>query len=183
VHRANALCDEGSLQAEFVFLRDFFKQNGYNHRHIHRTLNRHAHLDQPDKPYSAAFLLFVGTIFNCISRVLARHNTISVGLTHMKLSSLLRPPTDHLGLKTAGVYKILCESGRIYIGQTGHSVDIRLKEHQRHIRPDHPEKSAIAECSIDHGHRIQFQNSCIIKTKSRYIDPIVRKAIEIELHC
>jgi hypothetical protein len=33
-HRARALCDEDSLQAEMVFLRDVFKQNGYNDRQI-----------------------------------------------------------------------------------------------------------------------------------------------------
>jgi hypothetical protein len=46
--------------------------------------------------YGSAFLPFVGTVFNRISRVLARHNIISVGLPHMKLSSLLRPVKDHL---------------------------------------------------------------------------------------
>jgi hypothetical protein len=70
-HRARALCDEGSLQAELVFLRDVFKQNGYNDQQIHRALNHHLHLDQLDEPNSVAFLPFVGTIFNHTSRVLA----------------------------------------------------------------------------------------------------------------
>jgi hypothetical protein len=62
---------EDSLQAELVFLKDVFKQNGYNDWQIHRALNRRPHLDQPDnKPNSVAFLLFVGTIFNHIIRVL-----------------------------------------------------------------------------------------------------------------
>jgi hypothetical protein len=43
----------------------------------------------------------------------------------MKLSSLLRPVKDHLGLRTPGVYRIPCECGRVYIGQTGRSVDIK----------------------------------------------------------
>jgi hypothetical protein len=30
IHRARALCDEDSWQAEFVFLKDVFKENGYN---------------------------------------------------------------------------------------------------------------------------------------------------------
>jgi hypothetical protein len=34
VHRAKALCDEDRLQAELVFLRDVFKQNGYNNQQI-----------------------------------------------------------------------------------------------------------------------------------------------------
>jgi hypothetical protein len=100
----------------------------------------------------------------------------------MKLSSLLRPVKDHLGLRTPGVYRIPCECGRVYIGQTGRSVDIRLKEHQRHIRLEHPDKSAVAEHRIHQGHRIQFHDASILATKTRYMDRIVREAIEIELH-
>jgi hypothetical protein len=72
IHRARALCDDDSLQAQSVFLKDALKRNGYNDRQIHRALNRLPHLDQPDnKPNSVAFLLFVRSIFNPISRVLA----------------------------------------------------------------------------------------------------------------
>jgi hypothetical protein len=71
IHRARALCDEDSLQAELMFLKDVFKQNGYNDPKIHRALNRCPHLPQPDEPNSVTFLPFVGTTFNRISRVLA----------------------------------------------------------------------------------------------------------------
>jgi hypothetical protein len=113
--------------------------------------------------------------------MLVRHIK-SVGLPDMKLSSLLRPVKDHLGLRTPGVYRLPCECGRVYIGQTGRSVDIRLKENQRHIRLQHPDKSAIADHNIDQGHRIQFHNSSTLATKTRYMDRIVREAIEVELH-
>jgi hypothetical protein len=33
IHRATALCGEDSLQAELVFLKGVFKQNGYNERY------------------------------------------------------------------------------------------------------------------------------------------------------
>jgi hypothetical protein len=58
------------MQAELVFLRDIFRQNGY--RQIHRALNGDAYLDQPgNEPSSVTFLPFVGTIISHISRVLA----------------------------------------------------------------------------------------------------------------
>jgi hypothetical protein len=101
VHRARALCDEDSLQAELMFLRVIFKHNGYNNQQIHTLLNCPLQLDQPDnKPNSVAFLSFVGTIFNRISRVLTQHKIKSVVLPHMKLSSLLRSVKDNLGLWT-----------------------------------------------------------------------------------
>jgi hypothetical protein len=183
IHRASALCDEDSLQAELLFLKDIIKQNGYNGRQIHRALNRRPHLPQPDnEPNSVAFLPFVRTIFNRTSRVLARHNIRSVGLPHLKLPSLLRPVKDRPGLRTSRVYRIPCECRRVYIGQRRRSMDIMLKENQRQIRLEQPEKSAVAEHSIDHGHRIQFHNSSILATKTRYMDRIVREVIEIEFH-
>jgi hypothetical protein len=38
------------------------------------------------------------------------------------------------------------------------------------------------EICINQGHRIQFHSSFILATKTRYMDRIVREAIEIELH-
>jgi hypothetical protein len=90
VHRARDICDEDSLQVELVFLRGIFKQNGYNDRQIHRALNRHPHVYKPDnEPHSVAFLPFVGTIFNRISRVLARYNIC--GLVPREI--VLSPPS------------------------------------------------------------------------------------------
>jgi hypothetical protein len=61
VHKARALHDEDSLQAELMFLRDVFKPNGYNDQQIHRVLNHHPNFGQLDnEPNPVAFLPFVG---------------------------------------------------------------------------------------------------------------------------
>jgi hypothetical protein len=64
----------------------------------------------------------------------------------------------------------------------GRSIDTRLKEHERHIRLEYPEKSAVAQLSIHQEHRIQFHHTSILSTKTRYIDRVITEAIEIELH-
>jgi hypothetical protein len=68
------------------------------------------------------------------------------------------------------------------MGQTGRSVDTRIKEHQRHIRLEHTDKSAVAEHWADSGHRILFHNTSIFATKTRCMCRIVREAIENKLH-
>jgi hypothetical protein len=58
-----------------MFLRYFFRQNGYKYWQIHNVLNRHPNISKPNnKPSSVTFLPYTGHIFNRISRVLARHN-------------------------------------------------------------------------------------------------------------
>jgi hypothetical protein len=149
-----------------VFLRDVFRQNVYN-RQIHRVLNRRPNISQPDdNPDSVAFLPYVGTIFYRISRVLSLHNMKSMALPSQEIAGFLRPVKDNLGLRIPGVYRIPCECGKVYIGQTGHSMDARLKEHQQHIRLEHLDKSAVAEHSVDLGHRILFDNTSVLATKT-----------------
>jgi hypothetical protein len=105
-----------------------------------------------------------------------------VGLSHVKASNLLCPVKDKLRLKTPGVYRIPCECSRVYIGQTGCSNYIRLKDHQWQIQLEHLDKSAEAEHSISHGHCIVFHNTSILATKTRCMVHIVREATEIEIH-
>jgi hypothetical protein len=47
---------------------------------------------------------------------------------------------------------------------------------------EHPDKAAAAERCVDSDHRIQFYDTTILATKTRYMDRTVRGGIEIELH-
>ena len=93
------------------------------------------------------------------------------------------PPTkDSTGLRTPGIYKIPCECGKVYIGQSGRSIQLRLKEHDRHIRLAQPDKSAVAQNSFNHDQVIKLQDTEVLDTKINYMDRLIREAIEIELH-
>jgi hypothetical protein len=160
------LCDHESLHDELEFLKDTY---GYGDRQIGRALDppKRAAIT-PEKLTSVALLPFVSMTFNHISRVLSRHNIKSVGLPPRKIANFLWPVKANLGLKTSGMYSIPCECGEVYIGQTGRSIDTRIKEHNRHIRLAQPDKSAVAEHSISQGHRIQLQNTKILSTQFRW---------------
>jgi hypothetical protein len=85
-------------------------------------------------------------------------------------------------LEAAGIYRIPCECGKVYVGQTGRTIEARLKEHKRHVRLNQPEKSAVAEHSITTSHRINFDGTSKLRTATKYMDSLVKEAIEIWLH-
>jgi hypothetical protein len=95
---------------------------------------------------------------------------------------LLRTAKDDLGLKIPGVYHIPCECGKVHIGQTGKSIEARCKEHMGHIQLDQPEKSAVAEHSINTGHQIDFNNFSVLGRASGYMACLVEEAIQIRLN-
>jgi hypothetical protein len=57
------------------------------------------------------------------------NTTSKVSLYHQgKIYSYLPPVKDASGLRMPGVYSIPCECGKVYIGQSGRSVQIRIND-------------------------------------------------------
>jgi hypothetical protein len=109
-----------SLQCEIQHLQPTLKDNGYSSRDSMFYMPG----TSPGQPLKSLQELpcFCTKTSLLISRLLAEHYIKTIHIPMKKTSSTLRPIKDDLCLKTSGVYCILCECGRVYVGQTSWTI-------------------------------------------------------------
>ena len=83
-------------------------------------------------------------------------------------------------LKQKGVYSIPYSCEIPYIGETGGSIQVRLKEHSADIIHDRHQKSALAEHDNHSCHHIRIEETKLITREDHYKRRKIREAIEIE---
>ena len=188
LHRALEISDGRNRKEEISHVYQTLKNNGYKNNNIKKTLQKELgkrkkkadREDNEDKHY--AVLPFVNGIHNKLSKIFKTYNIQCRFIPNKKIKNILRTPKDRLGLRMPGVYRISCECGACYIGQTGRTVQCRQKEHIRALKYGYVEKSTVAEHAIEQKHEILFEDTKVLHTEDRIHDRIVLESIEIELN-
>ncbi|GFG36395.1 hypothetical protein Cfor_01767 [Coptotermes formosanus] len=108
------------LHSELDTLQTAFCNNGYSWKEIPHTQHPPQQTTPPRKHHMiTASMPSIQNAFNCMCRVLLRHNLKMVGLPYRKIYRLLCHVKHDLCLNLPGIYSIPCECCEMYIGQTG----------------------------------------------------------------
>ena len=83
--------------------------------------------------------------------------------------------------KTGIVYKIKCDCGAFYIGESGRSLGCRTKEHLQACKYAHFHKSPVAEHAWQGGHTILWNDTEVMDISQNLTERRVKEAIYINL--
>ena len=78
------------------------------------------------------------------------------------------------------VYSIPCgECNAVYVGETGRSLEVRMREHQRHTKDARIERSAVAEHAHECGHVVKWDAAAVLAGASGWHERKVKESIFI----
>jgi len=187
IHRAFAISDKEHLQTELNHLKQALQKNGHNKKEIYKVISKHTNKatnlnEQPSQNETSkrtfSVLPYVKGTTDRIGRILNKYNIRTIFKPPKKIGQFLRNPKDQRPpLSSAGVYRIPCSCGKVYIGETGRMVNIRKKEHQRDVRLKHATQSALSEHNVETGHQILFEETTTIANTTSYFPRKYREAI------
>ncbi|KAL0275931.1 UNVERIFIED_CONTAM: hypothetical protein PYX00_003642 [Menopon gallinae] len=190
IHRAIQISAPDALPQEIEHLDTALRTNGYtkiNITHTAKTLtNEEKQNTQPrekERLPLRVFLPYIQGVTDRIGRHLRKHGIHTIFTPTTKIGQILRTPKDPTPpLEKPGIYNIPCICGKVYIGMGQRNIQTRIKEHERHIRLNQPDKSAIAEHSLSEQHRILFNRTRLIAQTICPSHLQIRESIEIHKH-
>ncbi|XP_063962184.1 uncharacterized protein LOC135155834 [Lytechinus pictus] len=135
------------------------------------------------QPTGTVVLPYLGKTSHRLHRMLTQANFKVGHPSSKKLHSILHSHKDkNTPNKQPGVYKIPCDCGKVYIGETGRNFDTRLKERKSCQRPSDWDKSAIVMHAQQEDHCIDWADSKVVTNIKHWHTRRVREAIEIQRH-
>jgi hypothetical protein len=136
--RAARISDEDHLKEEIDHLTKVFKNIGYRDRDIAKAMDKKdkkAHTQNDQTSNLKAFLPYIRGVTDKIAKVLKRKEIKTNFKPLITIRQRMKSVKDPIDQKQGkGIYKVSCSCGKCYIGETGRSFQVRIKEHEADIR-------------------------------------------------
>ena len=156
--------------------------NGYPKKFIDNAMKTQQ-VGEKTEYQSSVSLPYIGSASPKIERILKE---AGIQLYHSSENKLFRSLCTHKDsvneFQKPGVYRIPCECGLVYIGETSRNLSLRLKEHKSNCEKAELEKSAVVKHSWTNDHRIKWNEASILAIESHKFSRKMRESIEIEKH-
>ena len=186
--RAKHLTSKPSaISKEKKHLSSVLVSNGYPSsfvRKLTKTTRPTTNKEPTQEFKSTAVLPYIKGVSEVLRRCLQQQGVRTVFKSDTTLRSHLVRLKDILEpTKQDGVvYKIPCECGKVYIGETGRAMQDRIKEHDRDIRLARTQTSAVSEHANETGHLPIWKEVKFIDRDPHWYTRRVKEAIHIRLH-
>ena len=176
------------ISEEKKHLSSALVSNGYPSSFVQKltkTTRPPANKEPTQEFKSSAVLPYIKGVSEVLRRCLQQQGVRTVFKSDTTLRSHLVRPKDVLEpTKQDGVVysKIPCECGKVYIGKTGNAMQERIREHDRDIRLDRTQTSAVSEHANETGHLPIWKEVKFIDHDPHWYTRRVKEAIHIRLH-
>ena len=127
--------------------------------------------ERGDEPKVTVTIPYVRHVSECVRRILNRMDIRTCFKPMRTLRHMLVHPKDPTPMPAVSgvVYEIPCQDcEESYIGQTGRTLDHRIKEHKRGYTYAGNITSAVAEHSVNLGHRINWDGAKVIRREQAW---------------
>lgn len=188
--RALRISDADHLEEEKKHLVSTFKGIGCKENEIKRAIQKAEKRmlshepnarDQPEG--GRVFLPFIHGVTHKIAKILGRKNISTQFSAPGTIRQGMRSVKDNIDKhQLKGVYKIDCSCGKSHIGETGRSLQTRLKEHGADIKNERSRTFALAEHSLKTKHHVYLESASIIAKEEQHHRRKIREALEIIKH-
>ena len=185
--RSKRICNsEEANTKEIEHIRRVFRNNGYTNGFINRAVTPALPASTPQQEYIATVSLpYVKGISEPIRRILSRVDIRAAFRTKTTIRSMLnsvKPSHSPLD-KTGVVYSIPCKDcDKVYVGETGRTLNVRRREHCRHSTNGRTDSSAVAAHAHSSLHDIDWENSSVLEFEDNFYKRKVKEALLIRRH-
>ena len=147
-HRAKPISsDTGAYQEEMISLRHNLHSNDYQERITSAPRNLDWRMGDNSRKLTTVCLPYVKGLAERIQKICSPYDIRAVftsGSTLRRYLFRVKPPTKFNMTKNC-VYSIPCSCGKIYKGETGRPIKVRLEEHRKAVVQGEIEKSGMAD--------------------------------------